>query len=298
MVSQAFLAAPSDVKGFARSLAWRLRFWLLALPAGVGRATARAIVKLWLGFPPGKSGVYSAGNGPAMRAAILGVCLGKDDQRLREYVKASTRITHTDPRAECGALLVALAAHHGATGVPENQSPSRILAQLRESLGEIDAELDGLLVKMNDHLERNASPEELAEAFGLKNGISGYVYHTVPMAIYCWLRSLHDFRAAVESVIALGGDTDTTGAIVGGLAGATLGESAIPQEWMDGICEWPRSVNWMRKLAARLAQRFSDSNDAGPCGPVPLFWPGLLIRNLIFLIIVLTHGFRRLLPPY
>lgn len=32
--------------------------------------------------------------------------------------------------------------------------------------------------------------------------------------------------------------------------------------------------------------------------PVPLFWPGLLLRNLIFLVIVLAHGFRRLLPPY
>jgi hypothetical protein len=118
------------------------------------------------------------------------------------------------------------------------------------------------------------------------------------MAIYCWLRSLHDLRQAVESVIALGGDTDTTGAIVGGLAGATLGEIAIPQEWIEGICEWPRSVHWMRKLAARLAQRFSQPDNPDAIGPLPLFWPGFLARNLIFLVIVLIHGFRRLLPPY
>jgi ADP-ribosylglycohydrolase len=29
-----------------------------------------------------------------------------------------------------------------------------------------------------------------------------------------------------------------------------------------------------------------------------LFWPGVLPRNLLFLTIVLGHGFRRLLPPY
>src|SRR5713101_4712985 len=66
MVGQALLRAPSDPDRFARSLGWRLRFWLLGLPAGLGRATLRAVVKLWLGFSPHHSGVRSAGNGPAM----------------------------------------------------------------------------------------------------------------------------------------------------------------------------------------------------------------------------------------
>src|SRR2546421_292743 len=50
MVAQALLAAGGDVRAFVRSFAWRLRFWLLGLPAGTGRATLRAVVKLWLGF--------------------------------------------------------------------------------------------------------------------------------------------------------------------------------------------------------------------------------------------------------
>jgi hypothetical protein len=31
---------------------------------------------------------------------------------------------------------------------------------------------------------------------------------------------------------------------------------------------------------------------------VPLWWPGLAVRNSLFLAIVLGHGVRRLLPPY
>src|SRR5260370_19769918 len=95
LVGQALLRAPRDPDAFARSLAWRLRFWLLGLPAGTGRATLRAIIKLWLGFPPSRSGVWSAGNGPAMRAAIVGVCLGHDIDRLPGVIRASTRMTHT-----------------------------------------------------------------------------------------------------------------------------------------------------------------------------------------------------------
>jgi hypothetical protein len=94
MDGQALLDAPEDVDAFARSLAWRLRFWLLRLPAGTGRATLRAVLKLWLGFSPRHSGVWSAGNGPALRAALLGVCLGHDPDWLRAYVRASTRLTH------------------------------------------------------------------------------------------------------------------------------------------------------------------------------------------------------------
>ena len=55
MVAQALIASGDDVDGFLRSFAWRTRLWLLLLPAGLGRATFRAGVKLWLGVSP-KSG--------------------------------------------------------------------------------------------------------------------------------------------------------------------------------------------------------------------------------------------------
>jgi hypothetical protein len=139
---------------------------------------------------------------------------------------------------------------------------------------------------------------ELADALGLQRGISGYVYHTVPLALYCWLRNRGNFRAAIEEVIALGGDADSTGAAVGGIAGATLGAAGIPADWLDGLLEWPRSLTWMRRLAEHLAQQFPAAGSPSSPRPLPLFWPGLLPRNLLFLSVVLVHGFRRLLPPY
>ena len=98
MVWQSLLAAPDDPREFARSLAWRLRWWLLGLPAGAGFGTLRALIKLWVGISPDRSGVWSAGNGPAMRVAIIGTCLPADTERLVRFVHASTRLTHTDPR--------------------------------------------------------------------------------------------------------------------------------------------------------------------------------------------------------
>lgn len=298
MVAQSLLRAPNNVDAFAQSLAWRLRFWLLGLPAGVGFATLRAVGKLWLGFSPAPSGVYSAGNGPAMRAAILGVCLGAQRELLRSYVRASTRLTHIDPKAERGAFLVALAAHHGAVHGSEGIRGDTFFQEMRSAAADLDADLLDLLAKMEDCLKRNAPAAELADALGLQRGVTGYVYHTVPLAVYCWLRHPGNFRLAVEEVIDLGGDTDSTAAIVGGLAGATTGANGIPQEWLDGLLEWPRSVAWMRALALRLANQFVGQESTGAPGPMPLLWPGLIPRNLMFLLIVLVHGLRRLLPPY
>lgn len=299
LVAQALLAEQDDPRRFASSLSWKVRFWSLGLPAGVGLGTARAIGKLWLGFGPGSSGVRSAGNGPAMRAAILGVCCGADPKRLREWVSASTRVTHIDARAERAAFLVAFAAGRAATTTPGEVVPDQLLVDALDALGDADDELRGIVSVMTDHLRRGASVRDFADARGLGRGVTGYAYHTVPVALYAWLSHPGDFRAAVTDVIRLGGDTDTTGAIVGGICGAGVGASGIPGEWIDGLWEWPRSVAWMNDLADRLARRFPDvgSPDSG-ARENPLAWPAILPRNLLFLAIVLGHGFRRLLPPY
>jgi ADP-ribosylglycohydrolase len=284
LVAQALLSHGDDVERFSRALAWGLRGWIATIPVGVGLATLRACVKLWLGFSPARSGVYSAGNGPAMRAALFGVLFGHDRDQLRAFVRASTRLTHTDPRAERGALLVALAAAHGRTGI----EPGRFVNEAR-SIIEDDSDLTSRLNEIEAHLARQASVAEFAQALKLSRGVTGYIYHTVPVVLYAWLRWPGEFRRPIEEVIALGGDTDTTGAILGALAGATCGASAIPAEWLR-LCEWPRSVSWMRRVAARLAE--------GSRQAVPWFWPGVMLRNLLFFVVVLVHVVRRLFPPY
>ena len=126
-VAQALLTHPDDVVAFQRCLAWKLRLWLLGLPAGIGLATLKAILKLWVGISPSRSGVWSAGNGPAMRSAIIGVYFAADAAKRRAFVSASTRLTHTDPKAETAALAVAEAA---AWAVNQNEPIEQWLTHL------------------------------------------------------------------------------------------------------------------------------------------------------------------------
>ncbi len=56
-VAQCLLASPESSETFVRRLAWCFRWWFLSLPAGIGMATSKAILRLWIGFRPRGSGV-------------------------------------------------------------------------------------------------------------------------------------------------------------------------------------------------------------------------------------------------
>lgn len=292
MVAQSLIEAGDDVDDFARRLAWRLRWWILALPAGVGKATARSGIKLWLGASPATAGVFSAGNRPAMRAAIFGAVFEERDMLLR-FTRASARLTHTDPQAEAGAIAVALAAQTSRTGT--QFEPNHFLQSLTECVGEEASELVALVRQACESVSAGESTRAFAASLGLEKGVTGYTHHTVPVAVHAWLSHPTEYAAAVTAVIACGGDADTTAAIVGGIVGASVGSEGIPQEWLDGLCEWPRSVRWMDRLAQQLAEVRSTSAPAKALSVNPL---AVLPRNLLFLAIVLFHGFRRLAPPY
>lgn len=291
-VAQSLLAHPDSPERFTRRLAWCLRLWFLGLPAGIGLATLRSILKLWAGVDPRRSGVWSAGNGAAMRAAPIGAFFAGSREKLDAYLEAATRMTHRDPRALTGVRAVALLA---ARAICEPARPE--FSELRCLLQEAgdDPEWNEILAAMATASQDGLSVADFARSLGLARGVTGYVYHTVPVAAYAWFRHFRSFEDTLSAVLDCGGDSDSTGAIAGALAGAVAGERGIPADWIRDILDWPRSTTLLRTLADRLAR---SAKDGTPGSPVAYFWPGILPRNLLFLVVVLLHGLRRLAPPY
>jgi ADP-ribosylglycohydrolase len=292
MVAQALLAHPNDAAAFQRALGWKFRRWFASLPGGIGLATAKACLRLWIGFPASRCAVISAGSGPAMRSAILGAFFAEAPGRRREFALASSQLTHRGWQAETAALAVAEAVAQAVTARRQPEV-SALLSTLRGLCPE--PEWQKRLSQIEASLARNDPVAEFVRALDLKKGVSGYSLHVVPVALYAWLRHPGDFRSALVAALECGGDTDTVGAILGALCGASHGPENIPQEWIDRVAEWPRSVAFMRALAGRLAEQ---TQAVQPLGEVRCFWPGLVPRNILFLAVVLLHGFRRLLPPY
>lgn len=63
---------------------------------------------------------------------------------------------------------------------------------------------------------------------------SGYVVDTLEAALWA-VSTTDNFRDAVLKAVNLGSDTDTVGAVAGGLAGIMYGMDGIPEEWIDSL---------------------------------------------------------------
>ena len=272
MVARALAEADGNVDVFTRSFARQLKRWVVALPPGIGLATLRGGLRLLVGVNPGQSGVRSAGNGPAMRAAILGVC-ARDDGHLVDLARASTHVTHTDPRAEDGAILVARLARQLSTTGPDPCIADEIRdPEFRQRVRDAWlGEYPGL--------------EAYRSSAGYGRGVSGFIVDTVPAAVYCAARA-DDPRRALERAVRLGGDTDTTAAIVGALVGARVGVDGLPRDWLEGVCDWPVSTESLRALAEALATGSSAPRQR---------WIASIPRNLGVAILIFGHLTLRLL---
>lgn len=293
MAAQSLIESGGDEQRFARDFAWRLKGWLLALPAGVGMATGRAIIKLWLFFPPEYSGVNSAGNGPAMRAAVLGVAFGDDPDKLARLNRISARITHRDARAEHGALAVAIAAHLSAnsSALLSAQEFVQVMATRLPPQSETLASIRAVAAS----LAANQPAAEFVAGLGSNNGVSGYMLHTLPAVLHVWLRHQDDYMGGVTEMIRLGGDSDSTAAILGGIVGARVGRAGIPPHLLHSLRDWPRSTGFIERVAQRLAHARLANTRLREVRSCLFATPA---RNLFFLGVVLAHGCRRLLPPY
>lgn len=186
----------------------------------VGIQTGRALDALRAGVPPlgaGPSGERDNGNGSLMRALPLALWHRGTDEALARDACLQSRVTHGHPRAQaCCALYVlwARAILEGGTD-PWPQALARFRAVFPDGAH-------------RDELERSILPAFDGEVRG-----TGYVVDTLRAAVAVNARD--SYEAVVKSAIALGGDTDTTACVAGGIAGLRFGARGIPQRWRDAL---------------------------------------------------------------
>ena len=161
---------------------------------------------------------------------------------------------------------------------------SEILDRL-EALVESE-EMRARLPQLREALRAGKGVGKYADTIGRKRGfVGGFAPDSGAVALYAWLRHRGDFRATVESLVSAGGDTDTVAFIGGALAGIDGGVEGMPREWIEGLQDWPINAGLLADASAGRAVRY----------PV---WPLSLVRNSLFLAIVIGHVVRRVLPPY
>lgn len=198
-----------------------------------GITTSRAIERLAEGISPlnaGGRGEMDNGNGSLMR--ILPVAyytyfkVKNLEERLR-LIHEVSMLTHAHPRSLVGCGIYSMVVWNILDGLDKLEAYSKAIALARKAYSEepFSGELE--------HYERVLSGKihEFDESEIRGNG---YVVHTLEAALWAFLRS-SSFEDAVREVVSLAEDTDTTGAVVGGLEGTYYGFEAIPGEWVEKI---------------------------------------------------------------
>ncbi|GAA2054475.1 ADP-ribosylglycohydrolase family protein [Catenulispora yoronensis] len=166
----------------------------------------------------------SWGNGAAMRVAPLGAWFGADDlDRVAAEAAASAAVTHTHPEGVAGAVAVAVAAALAAgTDLAGYEFLDEIAERTPPGLVR-----DGIGTAMT--LLPLTDPRSAAASLG--NGRYISAPDTVPFCLWVAAKRINDYEAAFWDTALVGGDIDTTCAIVGGVVAARVGTPGIPEEW-------------------------------------------------------------------
>ena len=178
----------------------------------------------------GSTDPRSAGNGSLMRLAPVAILHAFDHEGRVEAARRQSAVTHGAEEAVAACAAYADLIAEAIQGWSKAQL-------LTPRAGWSPAKVDRVMRMKTIGWDRSRVRG------------SGYVIHSLEAALWAVGRA-ETFREAVLLAANLGEDADTTAAITGQLAGALLGASGIPEEWL-GLLAW-------RDRITRLADQLHD----------------------------------------
>ncbi|MGB9913310.1 MAG: ADP-ribosylglycohydrolase family protein [Candidatus Kapaibacteriota bacterium] len=254
--SLAFCLAESLCNGFdLQDIANRFVSWLYEgywTPFGkvfdVGNTTSIAISRLKNGINPVYAGLndeFSNGNGSLMRILPLSFYLENKDRELQfELTHQVSCLTHSHIRSQmaCGIYI------QFTINLLKGNDPKLAYVKMKESVSEYYSKppYDTELRHFSRIIDYDIS--QLSED---AINSSGYVIDTLEASLWCFLNN-NTYKDIVLSAVNLGYDSDTTGAVAGGLAGIYYGFDALPWEWISKIVRYEDIIDLGERLYEKL----------------------------------------------
>ena len=198
----------------------------------VGIATSQAIRRLGRGIRPDLAGGFEEsdnGNGSLMRILPLVVYIkDKPIQERYELTKQVSSITHAHIRS----VIACFYYLEFAGKLIEGKEKYDIYKSLQTEVGDF---LRSLSINPAEiQLYHRLLKGNIYELTDKSIYSSGYVLHTLEASIWCLLTT-DSYGDATLKAVNLGLDTDTTGAVTGGLAGLLYGFDKIPVKWVNQL---------------------------------------------------------------
>jgi ADP-ribosyl-[dinitrogen reductase] hydrolase len=194
----------------------------------VGATTSDALRRIVKGIPADQAGGRSEdnnGNGSLMR--ILPVVLrfaAVPTASFANRLERVSAITHGHARSQMACVFYGLVIRRLLLG------------------NDLRVALDSARVEFSSRYEQSPEFSHFRHILGddlfslpeCEIFSTGYVLHTLHASLWCLLTT-QNFHDCVLKAVNLGGDTDTTGCVAGGLAGVAYGMKSIPDDWIHQL---------------------------------------------------------------
>ncbi|MBO9728091.1 MAG: ADP-ribosylglycohydrolase family protein [Chitinophaga sp.] len=213
----------------------------------IGHTTRRALQRVATGTSPRVSGGFEEfenGNGSLMRMIPIAFFLLKEaDIHLRyQVIKEVSGITHQHFRSVLGCFIYVEFVRTLLLGGDMQEA----YLQMQRSVNAYVAQQSFSTAELK-HYERILQ-QQIAGFSEQQINSSGYVVHTLESALWCLLNT-SDYTSCVLRAVNLGGDTDTTAAVAGAVAGLHYGINNISPEWINQVAKSAE----IEQLASRFA---------------------------------------------
>ena len=216
----------------------------------IGGTTKHAIARLIKGESAAFSGNLfeeDNGNGSLMRILPLAFYLEKEEktENIYQVVKEVSSITHGHFRPVFACFIYIIFAIQLIKG----RSKSEAYKYMQKTV------FDYAKQKEFNPKEMMLFQKLLKEDISLysENDIksSGYVLDTLEASFWCFMNK-ETYKECVLQAVNLGKDTDTIGAITGGLAGIYYGFENIPEEWVMNLVRKEDIFKLCKRLENKL----------------------------------------------
>ncbi len=183
--------------------------WFQAKPVDIGNTCRRGILRYL--HEHSLSGAYNpgdGGNGALMRNLPVALATLGDDPAFERLSIAQARLTHHHPLSDAATLGF-----------------GHLVRCLIDGASQVDS-----LAWIDRWTEQNP-------AFNFvpyRGHATAYVVDTVQTVLHFYSRH-SDFEEALIATVNQGDDADTTGALIGMLAGARCGAAALPRRWLQRL---------------------------------------------------------------
>ncbi len=185
--------------------------WMRTKPKDMGNTVRRGIVQYRrTGQTIMPANDYDAGNGACMRCLPIALLtFGADTDTIITAARCQAHITHHNALSDAGTECVIQLIQQALNG---------------ESLNELHTTVQALITQYSSFEYRQKT----------RDNPSGYIVETL-QAVFQALFNTTDFESALINVVNRGGDADTTGAILGMIAGALYGIEQLPARWLNQL---------------------------------------------------------------